>query len=69
MVIKLIRVNRLDELIGRFMDLQDIKYKGDSEGNDKIMMSFMIFVDLKKEFKECVVCFGISVLCFIVDGV
>ena len=48
MAIKPIRANRPDEPTGRLMDLQDTKHKGDSEGNDKTMMSFMIPVDLKK---------------------
>lgn len=69
MAIKPIRANRPDEPTGRLMDLQDTKHKGDSEGNDKTMMSFMIPVDLKKELKERAACLGTSASRLIVDGV
>lgn len=53
----------------KLMDVQDTKHKGDSLDGGKVMMSFMIPIDLKTELKERAGRLGTSSTRLIVDGI
>lgn len=73
MAIKPVKAKRPDKPTGRLMDMQDTEHKGDGgkdeKSSEKVMMSFMIPADLRKELKERAALLGTSSARLIVDGI